>query len=97
MLWEAYSQLLNDTNRYTFSQARERMLDYLVASLKFTPAKPTFLEARDALLAVARIRDADDYHAFWQAFAKRGAGVHAVAPKRNSITHAGVVEDFSTP
>lgn len=97
MLWEAYIQLLIDTDRYTFSDARDRMLDYLVASLKLTPAKPTFLEARDALLAVAQLRDAEDYQAFWKAFAKRGAGVHAVAPKRNSATHTGVAEDFSTP
>ena len=96
MLWEIYAELLND-NRYTFNQARDRMLDYLVESLKLTPRNPTFLEARDALLAVANTRDAGDYASFWRAFAKRGAGVNAVAPLRNSWTHSGVVEDFTTP
>jgi len=97
MLWEAYAELLNDTGRLTFKQAQDRMLDYLVASLNMTPANPTFLEARDALLAVAEVRDPADYAAFWRAFAKRGAGVHAVAPARNSKNHAGVVEDFTAP
>ncbi|MDO9105152.1 MAG: M36 family metallopeptidase [Methylovulum sp.] len=97
MLWEAYAELLNDNGRLSFRQAQDRMLDYLVASLKLTPADPTFLEARDALLAVAKVRDPADYAAFWRAFAKRGAGVHAKGPKRYSMNHAGVVEDFSTP
>jgi len=97
MLWDAYAELLNDSGRLTFKQAQDRMLDYLVASLKMTPADPTFLEARDALLAVAEARDPADYAAFWRAFAKRGAGVHAVAPERYSNNHAGVVEDFTTP
>jgi len=57
MLWEAYVGLLNDTQRLSFKEAQSRMLDYLVASLKMTPANPTFLEARDALLVVAKARD----------------------------------------
>ncbi|MFI3155807.1 MAG: M36 family metallopeptidase [Methylococcaceae bacterium] len=97
MLWEAYTALLNDTSRLSFSEAQNRMLDYLVASLKMTPVNPTFLEARDALLAVAKTRDLVDYELFQQAFAKRGAGIGAKAPRKYSKDHAGVVEDFTTP
>lgn len=97
MLWEAYTQLLTDSGRLSFIEARNRMLDYLVASLKMTPPNPTFLEARDALLAVAKARDSADYNAFWRAFAKRGAGVNAKGPKRFSLDHAGVIEDFTHP
>ncbi|MFZ2726761.1 MAG: M36 family metallopeptidase [Methylococcaceae bacterium] len=97
MLWEAYTALLNDTARLTFSEAQNRMLDYLVASLKLTPVNPTFLEARDALLAVAKTRDIADYTLFWKAFAKRGAGVNAKAPTRYSKHQKGVVEDYTTP
>lgn len=97
MLWEAYTALLNDTPRLTFTEAQNRMLDYLVASLKMTPDNPTFLEARDALLAVAKVRDAADYNLFWKAFAKRGAGLNAKAPGRYSWLHAGVKEDYTTP
>ena len=97
MLWEAYVALLNDTARLSFTQAQNRMLDYLVASLKLTPSNPTFLEARDALLAVAKTTDSQDYALFWQAFAKRGAGLKAKAPRRLSSDHSGVVEDYTTP
>lgn len=97
MLWEAYAALLNDNARLSYAQARERMLDYLVDSLRMTPANPTFTEARDALLSVAQARDEQDYQLFWQAFAKRGLGAQAVAPPRDDKTHAGVVEDYSVP
>jgi MYXO-CTERM domain-containing protein len=94
MLWECYASLLRDTGRLTFAQAQQRMKDYLVASLKLTPNAPTFLEARDALLAVAHANDPADYVLFVRAFAKRGAGTRAIAPARDSRDHAGVRESF---
>ena len=96
MLWECYSALLRDTARLTFAQAQQRMRDYLVAAYKLTPNAPTLLEARDALLAAAAVSDANDLHAFWVAFAKRGAGVGAVAPDRFDVTNTGVVESYLT-
>jgi hypothetical protein len=99
MLWEAYASLLRDTlgsnPRLTFAEAQQRMRDYLVASLKMTPPDPTFLDARNALLAAAFARDNADYQNFWKAFAKRGAGVLATAGDRYSSTNLGMVENFS--
>jgi hypothetical protein len=97
MLWDAYALLLNEGERLSFSDAQQRMLDYLVTSLKMTPHNPTFLEARDALLAVAKARDLKDYEIFWRAFAQRGAGVGAKAPGRYSTTQTKAVESFSAP
>jgi large repetitive protein len=99
MLWECYAALLRDTlgnsPRLTFSQAQQRMKDYLVASLKATPSNPTILEGRDALLAVAFANDSADGLLFAQAFARRGAGLGAVAPDRFSTTNTpGLVESF---
>ncbi|HEY0372455.1 MAG TPA: M36 family metallopeptidase, partial [Thermoanaerobaculia bacterium] len=98
MLWECYASLLRDTQgvtpRMTFQQAHDRMKMYLVASLALTPAAPTFVEARDAVLAAAYATDYTDYLEFWAGFAKRGMGVGAVAPDRASSTHAGVIESF---
>ncbi|HVG24671.1 MAG TPA: M36 family metallopeptidase [Thermoanaerobaculia bacterium] len=98
MLWECYAALLRDTlgatPRLTFQQAQDRMKQYLVASLAMTPNSPTYLEARDAVLAAAYANDMVDYLLFAQAFAKRGAGMFAVAPDRFSTNHAGVVENF---
>ncbi|MEO7735207.1 MAG: M36 family metallopeptidase, partial [Kofleriaceae bacterium] len=100
MLWECYAALLRDTlgpaPRLTFAQAQARMKRYLISALKVTPQAPTFLDARDALLAVALASDPIDYVAFKIAFTKRGAGIHAVSPDRFSATNVGVVEDFST-
>jgi hypothetical protein len=94
MLWECYASLLRATGRLTFDQARDRMRDYLVAGYKMTPGAPTFLEARDAILAAAYATDAADFADLCAAFARRGAGVGAVAPDRNSSTNIGVTESY---
>ncbi|HYC89061.1 MAG TPA: M36 family metallopeptidase [Thermoanaerobaculia bacterium] len=98
MLWECYAALLRDTQgpmpRLTFQQAQDRMKQYLVASLAMTPNSPTYLEARDAVLTAAYATDITDYLLFWQAFAKRGAGLNAIAADRFSTNHVGTVENF---
>ncbi len=94
MLWECYSNLLNDTTRLTFAQAQDRMKRYLVASYKMTPVEPTFISARDALLAVMQAQDPQDRDLCMQGFAKRGAGEGAVAPDAWSADNSGVVESF---
>ena len=101
MLWECYASLLRDTQgatpRMTFAEAQSRMKQYLVASLKMTPTNPTFVEARDAVLAAAYATDTLDFLDFYDAFAKRGLGLGAVAtPDRWTLTNAGVVESFTT-
>ncbi|WP_395695844.1 M36 family metallopeptidase [Nocardioides sp.] len=105
MLWECYAALLGDATgdapRLSFEQAQTRMKEYLVAALRATPADPTYLEARDALLMVAAASDHTDFELFASAFAKRGAGNGAVAPARDSDDFSGVVEsdesDFEAP
>jgi hypothetical protein len=83
MLWESYASLLRDTQgpspRLTFQQAQDRMTRYIVAAYKLTPVAPTLLEARDALLMAAFASDPVDGHLFCEAFARRGAGIGAVA------------------
>ena len=93
-LLECYVALLQDT-RLTFNEAQRRMRRYLVVSLKATPPDPNFLEARDALLAVAQASDPADRSAFNQAFARRGFGVLATGPDRFSANNRVVVEDFT--
>jgi len=71
------------------------MKQYVIGGLKVTPGLPTITEARDAILAVAFASDPVDYVRLRIAFAKRGAGPHAVSPDRLSTALTGVVEDFS--
>jgi len=93
MLWECYVGLLRDP-RYTFEQAQDRMKKYLVAGLKLTPIDPTLLEARDAILAAALAVDEADYKVLWEAFGRRGAGVGAIGPAKDSTNNQGVKESF---
>ena len=96
MLWESYVALLRATTRLSFTQAQSRMQRYLVAGLKLTPGDPTFTEARDGVLAAAAAEDLADFRLIAQAFARRGAGLTAVAPPRAGTTNSPVVEDFGT-
>lgn len=93
MLWEVYAALLRD-QRYTFLQAQGHMKRYLIGAYKATPDMPTFVEARDAVLAVMAARDPQDFAAGWAAFARRGLGMGAVAPDRESPDNRPVVESF---
>ncbi len=94
MLWECYSNLLNDRPRLTFAAAQDRMKRYLVAAYKMTPADPTFVNARDALLAVMQAQDPQDRDLCMAGFAKRGNGAGAVAPDNLSTDNSGVVESY---
>jgi hypothetical protein len=86
--------LLNDP-RFTFAQAQARMKRTLVGAYKATPPSPTFVEARDAVLAVAVANGTADLSNFWAAFAGRGLGGLAKAPPRDAAGNRPVVEDFS--
>ena len=92
MLYECYAALLHN---YSFAEAQTRMKRYLVASLSLTPPDPTILEARDAVLAAAYAADQKDFQLFWAAFAKRGAGVGAKGPGKESADNSGVVESYA--
>jgi hypothetical protein len=93
MLWEAYAALLNDP-RHTFDEAQSRMQDYVIAGLKVLPQSPTFVEARDGILAAARATDLEDFEVIAEAFARRGIGAGALAPDRDSTDNVGVTESY---
>jgi Fungalysin metallopeptidase (M36) len=77
----------------------------VVDGLKLTPGNPTYLQARDAILAAIRHEaDAEKWTArdrrnrlrgAWAAFAKFGMGNHAKGGVASSL--AGIVADFSIP
>ncbi|MBX7116016.1 MAG: myxosortase-dependent M36 family metallopeptidase [Myxococcaceae bacterium] len=96
MLWEAYASLLTATPRLTFAQAQARMRAYLVGGYKATPILPTFVDARDAILAVASAADNTDFSLLAQAFARRGLGLKAKAPDADSQTNGPLTESFLT-
>lgn len=93
-LWDSFVGLIND-ERHDYAQAKSLMMDYLVAGYKMTPNAPTFVEARDAILAAVYANDVEDYNTILAAFARRGMGLGAIAPDRESTTHQGVVESYA--
>ena len=95
-LWEVYIALHNERRDLSFDMIETRMKEYLVASLKVTPYWPTYVEARDAILAVAAATDEKDFDIMVSAFARRGFGLGAIAPERTDALFEQVVESFAT-
>ena len=79
-------------------------LQLVVDALKLTPANPSFLDARDAILAaldakltagqLTATQHADARRGSWQAFARFGMGPNA---QSNGAFLSGIVADFNTP
>jgi len=97
MLFDGYLALLEETRKAnpriaSFSEARRRMADYMVAGMMLAPVDPTFTEQRDALLMAALAQEPRDMLLLAKAFAGRGAGTCAVSPSRDSIDFTGVEE-----
>lgn len=95
MWWDAQVKLLTRQGA-TFTQAHDAMGAYFVAALAATPAVPTFLEARDALLAVVYASSPTvDFPLVQSAFASRGLGMLAQSSDRRSSTNTPLAEDFT--
>ena len=80
-------------------------IEIVVDGMKLTPANPTYLQARDGILAALRnkghterwgdnLRRIRAYQA-WRAFARFGMGVHAMSGASTGYT--GIVADFTVP
>jgi hypothetical protein len=94
MMFECYAGLQNSPFN-SFDEARSKMQDYIIGGFKMHPADATYTEARDAVLAVVLANDFEDFRRCSAGFARRGAGLKAVAPARSSTDLGGVVEDYT--
>jgi len=93
-LWDA---LVNLIERHGHTEGERRMLLYVVGGLEITPSRPTFVQARDAIVSAVSAMDPTDLRPVWHGFAKRGLGDGAVAPPSGSTGFSGVVESFEVP
>ncbi len=92
-LWDARANLIN---KLGFSAGNQLILQLVTDGMNLTPANPNFVQARDALIQADLVDTGGaNYHALWQAFAKRGLGYGAVAPA--SSTTSGLIESFLLP
>ena len=92
-LWDFYVSMINT---HGFDEAKDRMSRYIVEGYKLTPVAPLYTEARDAILAAAIANDDVDFQLALEAFAKRGMGLGAVSPARDSTDLSGVVPSSLT-
>jgi len=86
---------VNLVAKHKHAIAEKRMLAYLVGGLKLTPLRPTYIQARDAIVAAVAALDAGDLPPVKAGFAKRGMGAGAIAPPSSSTSLAGAVESFT--
>jgi PKD repeat protein len=71
--------------------SKDLLLDYIVAGMNFTPARPAYEDMRDGILAA--ITDTDHQCLVWEAFAQFGIGVGAVGTE----SPVSVTESFFLP
>ena len=89
-LWEMRANLIA---KYGFAVGNQLALQLVTDGMKLSPADPTFLQARDAIIQADLVDNGGaNRNALWSAFAKRGMGFSATCPA--SYTTAGVVEAF---
>jgi len=95
-IWEVYWALVDkhgfDSNLYNPGSApgaagNTRALTYINEGLKHTMCSPTFIDARNGILAAAEsLHGGEDVCDMWQAFAAFGLGFDASTPGPNATT-----------
>jgi len=100
-LWDAYWELVGahgfDPDLYRGTGGNNLAIQLVVDGLKLQPCSPTFMEARDAVLA-AELNETGGSNAcyLWRAFAKRGMGPNATISVNPALL-TNMSEDFSVP
>lgn len=93
-LFECFGGIVAANPGADFEDLRLRMAQYLLGGLTLFPPAPTFLEARNAVLAFTRAANATDYAACRKGFAERGLGAGAIGPARTSTDLNPVLDGF---
>ncbi len=100
MLWDLTWAYINkygyDDNKYTGTGGNNRVMQLVIDGIKLMPCSPTFVTARDAIIAADQATtNGKDYCMIWDVFAARGLGFKASAGDGNVGNDQ--VEDYSTP
>ncbi|KAJ3214084.1 hypothetical protein HDU67_002084 [Dinochytrium kinnereticum] len=93
ILYEVYWNMVeaagyeDDKYASTSAAGNIRFFENLVDGLKSQPCNPTFISARDAIIASDKINNGGKFVcAIWKGFAKRGLGSGATSAKDDSFT-----------
>ena len=100
MLWDMTWMLIDqhgfDPDIYNGTGGNNIALQLVMDGMKLQPCDPGFIDGRDAiLLADQQLYDGAHQCLIWEAFAKRGLGVHASQGSNDSRTDQ--VENFDVP
>lgn len=96
LTWAYIAKYGYDDNKYTGTGGNNRVMRLVLDAIKLQPCSPTFVEARDALLAAdLATTNGQDYCMIWEVFTRRGLGVNASSGDRDSSIDQ--VEDFTLP
>jgi len=84
MLWEVYWNLVDrygfDEDLYTGTGGNNTAIQLVIDGMKLQPCAPTFVQARDAILAADAANNGNANECeIWNGFAKRGLGFSALA------------------
>lgn len=96
MTWNLIDRHGYDPDLYTGVGGNNKAMDLVLLGMKLQPANPTFIQARDAILAAdAALNGSDNFIGIWDAFCRRGFGLSASAGiDADSVT---VTEAFDCP
>jgi uncharacterized repeat protein (TIGR01451 family) len=101
-LWEVRSRVIA-ANGNSVPTGNGKMLQIVTDAMKLTPANPSYVQARDALIAADCAGNAcANEDSIWGGFADRGLGYNAIAPLAQSgiegfAAYTGVKESFVVP
>ena len=85
-----------DPDLHNGSGGNNMAMRLAIQGMKLQPVNPTFIDARDAILAADQLLNAGKYQqTIWNVFARRGMGLGAAAPSGSNSTN--VVESFVEP
>lgn len=100
LAWNYIDKYGYNPNIYTGNGGNNKVMRLVLDAIKLDGCGPTFITARDALIAADQATTGgQDYCMIWKTFARRGVGVNASSGASNSGA-AGIqdqVEDFTEP
>jgi extracellular elastinolytic metalloproteinase len=100
MLWDLTWAYINkygyDDNKYTGTGGNNKVMRLVLDAIKLQPCGPSFVQARDAILAAdLATTNGQDYCLIWEVFARRGLGLNADSGDPNSSIDE--IEDYTIP
>ena len=96
LTWAYIGKYGYDDNKYIGTGGNNKIMQLVIDGLKLMPCSPTFVTARDAIIAADQATTGGkDFCMIWEVFASRGLGVNASAG--NGDIGDDQVEDFTRP